>query len=181
MLSLEPAPECATFSAMPPSELYQTILTAFADEKWQFAEVADREVVQAGFEAHHTRVELHVQAFQQLSGISVVSEMPHGTNDPARRERLAELAMRANEMLTIGNFEMRWEYGKLMFRVSNLFSTPQGDPDIIKGLIHTTVAEMDRIAPACTTILQSEGAELAALNIPELMNREDLLPDIDAP
>ena len=161
---------------MPPSELYQTICNTFTAEKWQYAEVEGREVIQVGFEAHHTRVNMHIQAFPELSAISVVSENSTGTKEPARRERLAELAMRSNEMLTIGNFEMRWDLGVLVFRATNLFPTPQGDPEIIKGLVHTTVSEMDRIAPPLSMILSTEGAELAGLNIEELLKGEDLLP-----
>lgn len=161
---------------MPPSELYQTICNTFTAENWQYAEVEGREVIQVGFEAHHTRVNMHIQAFPELSAVSVVSETSTGTKDPARRERLAELAMRSNELLTIGNFEMRWELGVLVFRATNLFPTPQGTPGIIKGLVHTTVSEMDRIAPPLAMIMSAEGAELAGLNIAELLSREDLLP-----
>ena len=164
---------------MPPSELYQTICTAFQQENWQYAEVSGREVIKVGFEAHHTRVEMHVQVFPELRAVSIVSEASHGTNDVARRERLAELAMRCNEMLTIGNFEMRWDHGILLFRATNLFTTPQGDPEIIKGLIHTAVSEMDRISPLHSMIMTAEGADLAVLNIPELLNRDDLLPVTD--
>lgn len=160
------------------SELYSTVLATFHKADWAFTEVDGREVIRAGFEAHHTRVDLHLQVFEPLAAVSVVSESPRQTADPLRRERLAELIMRVNQTLTLGNFEMDWDAGRLLFRVTNLFATPQGDPSIIQGLIHTTVGEMDRIAPLEAILLQADGSALAALDITVLLQREDLLPQI---
>lgn len=160
------------------SELYSTVLATFHEADWAYTEVEGREVIRAGFEAHHTRVELHIQVFEPLAAVSVVSESPRRAADPLRRERLAELIMRVNQTLTLGNFEMDWDAGRLLFRVTNLFSTPQGDASVIQGLIHTTVGEMDRIAPLEAIVLQAEGSALAALDIAALLQREDLLPQI---
>ena len=161
-----------------PVSLFEQVQAAFEEEGWAHEPVDDRrgEVLRAAFEAQHTRVNLHVQVFDPIRAISVVAEAPLGTDDPARRERLAELAMRTNEGLTVGNFEMHWDRGLLMFRVTNLFSESGGDAAIIAGMIHATVAEMDRIAPLLSTIHRAEGAELAALDIPALLAREDWLP-----
>ena len=163
------------------SELYSTVLAAFSEAGWAFTEVTGREVIRAGFEAHHTRVDLHLQVFEALAAISVVSESPRRSHDPLHRDRVAELAMRVNQTLTVGNFEMDWDAGQLVFRVTNLFPTPQGDLSIIQGLVHTTIGEMDRIAPLEAILLRAEGPALAALNIPALLGREDLLPEIIAP
>ncbi|MBU6181085.1 MAG: hypothetical protein KGR69_15570 [Verrucomicrobia bacterium] len=163
------------------SELHATVLAVFDDAGWSYAEVAGREVVKAGFEAHHARVELHVQVFAKLSAVSVVSESARRSPGPAHRERLAELAMRVNQTLTVGNFELDWDGGRLCFRVTNLFSSPQGDPAILRGLIHTTVGEMDRIAPLEAIVLGAEGPALASLDLASLLQRMDLLPDVPAP
>lgn len=166
---------------MPNSPLYATIKDAFESAGWAFAEIREQEVVRAGFEAHHARVDLHVQAFERLSTVSVVSESPRQTADPAQRERLAELAMRVNQTLTVGNFELDWDSGRLMFRLSNIFPTPEGDVSIIQGLIHNTVGEMDRIAPLEATVLGCGGPALAGLDLKALMAREDLLPPVETP
>lgn len=179
---MQPLPPCgnATFP-MVHSELYSTTLGVFRSAGWSFAEVEGREVLRAGFEAHHTRVDLHVQVFEKLRAVSVVAESSLRSAEPVRRERLAELAMRVNQSLTVGNFEMNWDEGGLVFRVTNLFPSPQGDPAIIENLVHNTVAEMDRIAPVEAMIHQAEGADLAALDIPALLGRDDLIPDVPEP
>lgn len=161
----------------PHSELYATVLSVFTAEGWSFSEVAGREVLRAGFEAHHTRVDLHVQVFEGLAAVSVVSESPVSCPGPAHRERLAELAMRINQTLTVGNFELDWDSGRLLFRLTNLFPSPQGDSGIVRGMVHTVVGEMDRIAPLEAIVLRAEGPALAALDLVSLMEREDLLPE----
>ena len=161
-----------------PSPLLATVLALFKKEGWACQEVPGREVIQASFEAHHTRVDLHVQAFPALRAVSVVSESPLALRDPARRERLAELLLRTDQTLSVGAFEMDWDAGRAIFRVTNVFSTEAGDPSIILGLVHTTILEMDRIAPLIVMISQAEGPALAGLNLPELMGRLDLLPGV---
>ncbi|NRB75592.1 MAG: hypothetical protein HRU46_14615 [Verrucomicrobiales bacterium] len=160
------------------SELFATVLSTFETNGWNYSEVSGREVIRAGFEAHHTRVNLHVQVFEPLAAISVVAESPNQVTDPAKRERLVELIMRVNKTLTVGNFELDWDTGQLMFRATNLFATPQGEPSIIQGLVHNAVGEMDRIAPMESIVLAAEGAELASLKIEDLLQRQDLLPEI---
>ena len=165
-------------SQSPGINLFAQVQAAFEAAGWAHEPVDGRsgEVLRAAFEAEHTRVDLHVQVFDPIRAISVVAESPLTTTEPARRERLAELAMRTNEGLTVGNFEMLWDRGMLMFRVCNLFSESGAEEAIIAGMVHATVAEMDRIAPILTTIHRAEGAELAGLDIPALLQREDWLP-----
>lgn len=165
---------------MPDSPLFATVRRVFREEGWASSEIPDREVLRAGFEAHHARVDLHVQAFPELPGVSVVAESTLSTDDPARRDRLAELAMRINRGLTVGNFEMDWEAGRLLFRASNVFSTPEGDIGIIKGLVHNTVGEMDRAAPVEALLHRSPLEQLPGIEIAELLEREDLLPEVPA-
>ncbi len=160
------------------SEIYSTVKAAFEREGWSFTEVEGREVLISGFEAHHCRVSLHAQAFQLMNAVSVVSESSFATSDPFKRDRLAELIMRVNQTLTVGAFEMNWNLGRVIFRVTNIFPTPQGHLDIIAGLVHTVISEMDRISPMEALIHRSEGSELAGIDIPELIQRTDLLPEV---
>lgn len=164
-----------------PSELFKTVLAVFGEAGWAHQVVEGREVIRAGFEAHHTRVQLHVQVFAPLSAVSVVAESDRHSADPARRERIAELAMRVNQTLTVGNFELDWDAGRLFFRVTNLFPSPAGEAGMIRALVQTAVLEMDRISPLEAMLFRAEGPELAALDLTALLDREDLLPPVPEP
>lgn len=155
------------------SPLFQTVLTVFREASWDCVRVPNREVVTAGFDAQNGRVSLHVQAFPELAAVSVVAESAHLARNPVVRERLAELAMRANLQLTVGNFEMDWTVGRLYFRATNLFATERGETGLIRGLVETAVIEMDRLTPLIDTLCRLDGPALAGLDLEAALRSND--------
>jgi hypothetical protein len=141
--------------------------------------VDGREVVEAVFEAHHTRVRVHAQVFADIRAVSVVG---YATADvPAARVGLvAEALMRLNQQLTLGNFEMDVDGGRVFFRMTNLFSSEAGDATILASMVHAAVAEIDRLTPFLTLLLRMDTAELSRLNLRLFLQREDLLPPVAA-
>ena len=91
----------------PPDSLFEQVQAAFEAVGWAHEAVDERsgEVLRAAFEAEHTRVNLHVQVFDPIRAISVVAEAPLGSDDPARRERLAELSELPGEVGVLLVFE----------------------------------------------------------------------------
>ncbi len=153
------------------------IVQTFEDQGWSCQTVADVEVIEAGFEAHHTKVKLHVQAFAKINAVSVVSQSPIVVTGAEARARLVELIMRTNEELTLGNFELRWDRGETIFRATNVFAPAGFDPAILVMLIEATIVEMDRLTPLLSIIFKADPAELAAMDVAALMQRDDLLPN----
>jgi hypothetical protein len=91
---------------------------------------------------------------------------------------VSELLMRNNKELNLGNFEADWDSGQVVFRIASVFSPNRFDERIIASLIHTAVAEMDRLTPYLSELCKLGTGELLLLSVPELMAREDLLPDV---
>lgn len=157
------------------STLFDTLKKTFDEQGWVYSNVDGREVILAGFEAQHLKVQIHVQVFAEIGALSVVSESNKISYSPALRERLAELILRTNQMLTVGNFEMFWDEGRVVFRVSNLFSKGVGNTEIIAGMVHATINEVDRLEPMLNILFDAEkctNGELAALSIPLLMETD---------
>lgn len=161
--------------------LTQQVTSTFEDNGWAFHQVEGAEVVEAGFEAHHTKVQLHVQAFPQLNGISVVSESVLLFSDPDWRAKVAELLMRVNQTLTVGSFEMVWDLGRPVYRVTNMFPRDHFDSSILTTMVEATIVEMDRLTPLLSVISKASPMELAQIDIEALMRREDLVPDVEEP
>ncbi|CAN5196332.1 hypothetical protein BH23VER1_BH23VER1_09580 [soil metagenome] len=163
-----------------------SVLATFREQSWNFTEVPGREnVIESAFEAHHTRVPLHVQAFPELNAVSVVSRSGVPV-EAAHLPALCELVLRANQALTVGNFEIDFDHGHtVLYRATNLFplSSPP-DNGIIAGLVHSAVAEIDRLTPSLSIVAQTPPDELPTLDLRALLAREDLLPptpDKDTP
>ena len=60
----------------PHSRQILVVEETFGRNGWHCELVEGRDVLRAGFEAHHTRVDLIAQAFPELNALSIVSEVP---------------------------------------------------------------------------------------------------------
>lgn len=157
--------------------LLTQVIQSFEANGWAFASVENADVIEAGFEAHHGRVHLHVQAFPPLNAVSVVSQSPFRADDPDSRIKIAELLMRTNHELTVGAFEMNWDTGETIFRATNIFPRGKFDSTILTGIVESTIVEMDRMMPMLSIVIQTDRQQLPALDISQLMAREDLIPE----
>ncbi|WP_156346191.1 hypothetical protein [Verrucomicrobium spinosum] len=93
------------------SALHATVLTAFKNKGWAYREVSEMEVVESNFEAYHTKVPVHVQSYGEMHVLGVVAtasvNVPH-----THKSRAAELLMRVNRDLNLGNFELDWDQAR---------------------------------------------------------------------
>ena len=164
----------------PDSKLLPEIVDVFGTNGWECEVVPGAPVIEAGFEAHHGRLVMHVQAYDAIGAVSVVALSPTLMPSAATRSKTAELLMRANERMNLGGFEMRWEEGEILFRIGNVFPNGTLDADVLSLLVEIAIVEMDRIAPCLGIIARSRPAELLLLDTAELLSREDLLPEISS-
>ncbi len=160
------------------SALHVAVLNAFKSKGWAYREVTGMEVVEASFEAYHTKVPLHVQSFGEIQILAVVANSSLKVPD-THRVRAAELIMRVNKELNIGAFEMDWDAGIVMFRQANVFPKHRHDEELITNLVHNAVVEMDRMTPYLGELCRTTRAMLPLLDLPQLLKREDLLPPGD--
>jgi hypothetical protein len=157
------------------SALYAATLSTFKEMGWHYREVPEHSVVEADFEAHHTKVPLHVQVFGETHIASVVASCPLSL--PATHRLAAcELLMRTNRELNIGNFELDWDSGTVLFRATNIFPPHRYDPRILASLVHSAISEVDRLTPYLGEIIRTPKGELILIQVADLMKREDLLP-----
>ena len=161
----------------PHSRQILTVEETFGRNGWHCELVEGRDVLRAGFEAHHTRVDLIAQAFPELNALSVVSEAPMEMDQAHLRVAL-ELLARANKPLTLGAFEYDLDRGMLVFRVTNLFERERYDSDIISSMVHCAIAELDRIVPYVAIVRSTAEDLLPDLDLKRLLMREDVIPPV---
>ncbi|HEX2750569.1 MAG TPA: YbjN domain-containing protein [Verrucomicrobiales bacterium] len=159
------------------SPLFAAVRETFSRMGWDCRRVEGREVLEADFELYHTRTRVHAQAFAPLHAVSVIGTLGHKVPD-SRSGVVSEMLMRTNKELTIGNFELDHDTGTVIFRTTNIFSPDRVDGNVIASLVHSTLAEVDRLTPFLTLVLRMSPAELGALNLKTFLMREDLLPPV---
>lgn len=161
----------------PHSRQILCVQETFGANGWHCELVEDRDVLRAGFEAHHTRVDLVAQAYPQLNALSVVSESPMPIEE-RRIPRLLELLTRANKQLTLGGFEYDLDRQHLVFRITNLFEKERFDGDIVCSMVHCAIAELDRITPYAAVVRDTRADLLGDLDLDRLLSRDDLIPPV---
>lgn len=161
----------------PSSRTFQAVEETFTRMNWSGRHVPGREVMEADFDTHHTRVRVHVQAFAEIHAVSVGTTLSH-TIPASRMGLVSELLMRSNLELTIGAFELDYDAGRVLFRASNIFPEHIVPTAIIASLVHSALAETDRLTPFLTLVLRMTPAELGQLNLKLFLQREDLLPPV---
>ncbi len=154
-----------------------TIEETFGANGWHCELVEGRDVLRAGFEAHHTRVDLIAQAFPQLNALSVITESPLAL-DGEHLAPVLELLARANKQLTLGGFEYDLDRQMLVFRTTNLFERERFDSDIVSSMVHCAIAELDRITPYAAIVRNTPGDLLDDLDLQRLLMREDVIPPV---
>lgn len=155
----------------------QSVMDAFGHQAWQYEHLEGRDVIRTAFEAYHTQVHLHAQAFPQLNALSVVGETLMEL-EVEHEPVVLELLARANKRITLGGLEYDLDRSQLMFRTTNLFERDKFDKDIISSMVHATIAEVDRIFPYAAVIQQTPEDELDDLSVDRLLLREDLIPPV---
>lgn len=161
----------------PHSRQILSVEEVFGKNGWHAEMVEGRDVLRAGFEAHHTRVDLVVQAFTELNALSVVSESPMFIAEP-QMPALLELLMRANKQLTLGSFEYDLDREMLVFRITNLFEREVFDADIVSSMVHCAIAELDRIVPYAAIVRGTAADLIDDLDLDRLLMREDVIPPV---
>ncbi len=161
----------------PHSRQILSVEECFGGNGWHCELVEGRDVLRAGFDAHHTRVALVAQAYPQLNALSVVTESPL-TLDEDHLPAVLELLARANKQLTLGGFEYDLDREYLVFRITNLFERERFDGDIISSMVHCAIAELDRITPYASVVKSTPSDLLADLDLGRLLMREDLIPPV---
>ena len=154
--------------------LYTKIKEAFELENWEFREIEDKNVIEAQFEAHHTKIPLHAQSFEELMAISVISRLSFPIAQKSMSAAIDTL-MRTNVMLNLGNFEANPVNGEVYFRISNVFADYSFKQEMITSLVRVAIVEMDRITPYMAEINNNPNQPIA-----QLLERKDLLPEIES-
>ena len=162
----------------PASLQIKSVKEIFGQNGWDCQLIEERDVIRTAFEAHHTHLQLHAQAFPTINALSVVSETPLPCGSEAHLFSLLELTQRANKQITLGAIEYDLDREQLMFRISNIFDREKYDTQIVTSMVHFAIAELDRITPYAITVMQTEEELLPDLSIERLLMREDLIPPV---
>ena len=162
---------------MPDSTLFVSLTRALRQQGWEYQRIDGQEVVRLDFQARSGTIPIIAQAFAPIGALGVTSEPAWTSSRPPPMGKLAELLMRVNLQLTIGNFEVDWDDARLYFRITNVFPENTNPPvNIVTGLVHAAVTEADRMNYLLRELARCPDEQLARFDIGRLLRREDIFP-----
>ncbi len=81
----------------------------------------------------------------------------------ARRAAVAELLTRINYQVPLGNFDMDWSDGEVLFRTGQDFEGTELTHNLVRALVIPNLAMMERYWPALMAVVEQSRAPLEAL------------------
>ena len=165
---------------MSDSPLFVSLTRVLRQHGWEYQRVEGREVARLDFHARSGTIPVIAQAFAPIGALGITSEPAWTAPHHPPMGKLAELLMRVNLQLNIGNFEVDWDEARLYFRIANIFPENTNPPGpIVAGLVHTAVTEADRMNFLLRELARCPEDELPRFDIGRLLRRDDLFPAED--
>lgn len=135
--------------------LLETASAFFTQERWVFDTAKDAPVLRLGFEGKSGRWRCFLEAKEAMAQL-VFFSVREGAVPDARKTAVAELLMRINCRLNVGNFELNFDDGLVRFRSGLDVEGVTSVAPLLKGLTLLNVATMDKYLPAIEHVVRGE-------------------------
>ncbi|MBX7099513.1 MAG: YbjN domain-containing protein [Myxococcaceae bacterium] len=135
--------------------LLETAKAFFTQERWAFDAAKDAAVLRLGFEGKAGRWRCFLEAKEPVAQL-VFFSVRDGAVPDGRRAAVAELLMRLNCRLNVGNFELNFDDGLVRFRTGLDVEGVAPVAPLLRGLTLLNVATMDKYLPAIEQVVRGE-------------------------
>lgn len=150
-------------SSEPAAQTVSSVVKQFFDEDdWAYVQLSDPSVLQLAFQGDAGRWTCLAQSdddaqqavFYSLCPISVPGEL-YG--------EIAELLMRANDGLVIGNFELSFSTGEIRYKTSLDVEGDRLTPALVRQLVYINVQTLDIYLPGILAVLEGSRSPAEAI------------------
>jgi hypothetical protein len=135
--------------------LLETAQSFFVSRNWSFERVEAGAILRLSFAGKNGSWPCFFEAKEEI-GVAVFYSVRPGSIAPAQRVALAELLMRLNTRLNVGNFELSYEDGSIRFRTGIDVEGHGLTLELMNNLSLTNVASMDKHLPAIEAVLAGQ-------------------------
>lgn len=132
--------------------LFDILTEFFNEDGWVYKEIEHRRVVALGIEGKNGRFDCYVISREDEKQVTVYSIFPVKVPD-YKRQSISDFVTRANYGMVIGNFEMNFYDGEIRYKTSLDVDGDRLTPALVKHLIYTNVASMDKFLPGIMSII----------------------------
>lgn len=140
-------------SLIPQKSLRSTVIEFLQEDDWDFEEAPDQTVLYLLFQGKYGkwRCLAHIsEADQQFCFYSISPVKAQTVNT----SMIAELLMRLNWALSIGNFDLDFQSGEIRYKTSIDVENSHLDSSLVKNLIYINVLTMDKCLPYIMSLIE---------------------------
>ena len=138
----------------------------FAKEKWVVDRAKDAPILRLAFQGKHGRWRCFLEAKEPLSQVVFFSVKDPPVPEP-RRAAVAELFMRINCRLNVGNFELNFNDGVARCRSGIDVEGAADVTPLVRNLAMLNVATFDKYLPALEAVISGEQPLKALAGVPD--------------
>lgn len=143
-------------------QIFEAILDFFEVNEWPFVQIPEETTLRFAYRGESgqwdcyavTRDAEHQFLFYSICPIAIPAE---------RRLNMAEFLTRANRGLTIGNFEMDFDFGEISYKTSIDVTGDHLSTALIEGLVYANVTVMDVFLPSILAVIEGEVSPVEAI------------------
>jgi hypothetical protein len=132
--------------------IFQAMIFFFTEYDLSFQEIEENKALSLGFEGKNGKYSGLAIARDEENQMVFYSICPVKTPE-SKRQTIAEFITKANYGLIIGNFELDFKDGEIRYKTSIDVEDDKLTSALIKQLVFTNVAMMDRYLPGILSVI----------------------------
>ncbi|MEO1125071.1 MAG: YbjN domain-containing protein [Cyanobacteria bacterium J06639_16] len=154
--------ETAAEDAEPPPPISEIVKQFFDEDDWAYVQLSDPSILQLAFQGSAGRWTCLAQCNNDAAQVVFYSLCPI-TVPEANYGAIAELLMRANDGLIIGNFELDFAQGEIRYKTSLDVEGDRLTPALMRCLVYANVQTLDTYLPSIMAVLEGQCSPTEAI------------------
>jgi hypothetical protein len=146
--------------------ILQSLIDFFKQDEWSYHQVEDEASIQISFQGENGQWNCYARARETQQQAVFYSMFP--VNAPEhKRSAVAEFITRANSGMMVGNFELDFDDGEILYKTSIDIEDDRLSFALIKNLVYTNVSMMDRYLLGLMSVIYGDVEPKHAIDLIE--------------
>jgi len=131
-------------------------------DDWKFSQIEGETALRFGFTGKNGSWSCFVKTYEDKEQFVFYSVLPNNVPE-GKRPAVAEYLTRVNYRMVLGNFEMDFNDGQVLFKISVDVEGGSLAPTMIKNIIYTNVLMVDKYLPGLNKVMYGNATPAAAV------------------
>jgi hypothetical protein len=136
-------------------QILEEMVNFFKQDDWPIVQIEGQPILQMAFQGENGKWTCSARARLEQQQMVFYSICPVNAPD-SKRQAVAEFLTRANSGMIIGNFELDFDDGEILYKTSIDFEGDSLSSALIKRLVYANVTMMDEYLPGIMSVIYGD-------------------------